>query len=200
VLLDADGVLQHRPGGWETAFEQWLGVRASDFLGEMFARERPAMTDERDPVDILAEVLDRWGVDAPAEEVFTSVWFRIEPVRASFELVRRLRAAGYGVHLGTNQSVRRAAYMRTELGYDEMFDVSCYSGELRLAKPDPAYFRKAAEMIGVPPEQVVFVDDLEVNVEGARETGMAGIHWHLDDGHELLEKMLADHGVVPASA
>jgi putative hydrolase of the HAD superfamily len=200
VLLDADGVLQHRPGGWEGAFEEWLGVRAEEFLEEMFTREKPAMTDERDPVDILADVLEQWGVEASAEEVFEAVWFRIEPVTASLDLVRRLRAAGYGVHLGTNQSRRRAAYMRAELRYDDLFDVSCYSAELGVAKPDEDYFATASRLIGSAPESILFVDDLAPNVEGARRTGMAGIHWHLHDGHDLLEKMLADHGVVPASA
>jgi putative hydrolase of the HAD superfamily len=166
----------------------------------MFAAEKPAIRGERDAVEILAEVLSGWGVSASPEAVFESVWFRIEPVPASLDLVRRLRAAGYGVHLGTNQSLRRAAYMREELGYDDLFDVSCYSAELRLAKPDPAYFRTAAELIGAPAEQILFVDDVEPNVDGARETGMAGIHWHLRDGHDQLEKLLAEHGVVPAPA
>jgi putative hydrolase of the HAD superfamily len=200
VLLDADGVLQHRPGGWESAFEEWLGLRASVFLEEMFAAEKPAIRGERDAVEILAEVLDRYQVTAPPEQVFEAVWFRIEPVAESLALVHRLRSAGFGVHLGTNQSLRRAAYMRERLGYDDLFDVSVYSAEIRLAKPDPAYFRTAAELIGVRPGEVVFVDDVEPNVQSARDVGMAGIHWHLRDGHELLEKLLAEHGVVaPAS-
>jgi putative hydrolase of the HAD superfamily len=174
-------------------------VRAEDFLGEMFEAEKPAIRGERDPVDILAEFLGRYGVTASAEEVFESVWHRIDPVPRSLDLVHRLRSAGYGVHLGTNQSLRRAAYMRHELGYDDLFDVSCYSAELRLAKPDPAYFRKAVELIGAPADEIVFVDDVEPNVDGARQAGLAGIHWHLRDGHDLLEKMLADHGVVPGS-
>jgi putative hydrolase of the HAD superfamily len=89
--------------------------------------------------------------------------------------------------------------MRRELGYDDLFDVSCYSAELGVAKPDPAYFRAAARLIGVPPGAVVFVDDVEPNVEAARETGMAGVHWHLRDGHAALEQMLAEHGVVAAT-
>lgn len=200
VLLDADGVLQHRPGGWEGAFEQWAGMRASDLLEEMFAEEKAAIRGERDAVEILAEVLARYGVTAPPEEVFAAVWLRIRPEPRSFALVDRLRAAGLGVHLGTNQSLRRAAYMRHELRYDRLFDVSCYSGELGVAKPDAGFFTRAAELIGVPPEQVVFVDDVGPNVEAARGVGMVGIHWHLREGHDLLERMLADHGVLPAAA
>jgi putative hydrolase of the HAD superfamily len=193
-------VLQHRPGGWESAFEEWLGLRASLFLEEMFAAEKPAIRGERDAVEVLAEVLDRYQVTASPARVFESVWFRIQPVPETLDLVHRLREAGFGVHLGTNQSLRRAAYMREQLWYDGLFDVSCYSAEIRLAKPDPAYFRKAAELIGVPPGEVLFVDDVEPNVQAARDVGMAGIHWHLRDGHELLEKLLAGHGVVAAAS
>ena len=175
-------------------------MRAHVFLEEMFEAEKPAIRGERDAVEVLAEVLDAWGVAASPQLVFESVWFRIEPVPRSLDLVRSLRAAGYGVHLGTNQSLRRAAYMRETFGYDDLFDVSCYSAELHLAKPDPAYFRRAAELIGAPPAQILFVDDVEPNVDAAREVGMAGIHWHLRDGHDLLEKMLAEHRVVPARA
>lgn len=166
----------------------------------MFEAEKPAIRGERDAVEILAEFLERYGVTASPEAVFASVWYRIEPVPRSLDLVRRLRSAGYGVHLGTNQSLRRATYMRRELGYDDLFDVSCYSAELRLAKPDPAYFAKASELIGAPAGQVLFVDDVAENVAGARSAGMAGVHWHLRDGHDLLEKRLAEAGVVPASA
>jgi putative hydrolase of the HAD superfamily len=69
-----------------------------------------------------------------------------------------------------------------------------------VAKPDPGYFEKAARLVGAAPEQFVFVDDIEPNVDGARSVGMAGVHWHLADGHDLLLDMLADHGVVPALA
>lgn len=200
VLLDADGVLQHRPGGWETAFDAWAGDRAGELVEAMFLEERAAVRGERDAVEVIGEVLARFGIATDPREVFEAVWFHIEPVPASFDLVRRLRAAGLGVHLGTNQSRRRAAYMRDELGYDALFDVSCYSAELGVAKPDPDYFRAAARLIGAAPEQVVFVDDTEPNVAAARRVGMAGIHWHLRDGHALLEKMLADHGVVAADA
>ncbi|GAB3833458.1 hypothetical protein [Kribbella italica] len=48
----------------------------------------------------------------------------------------------YGVHLATNQECYRGAHMRTVLGYDDLFDVSCYSYDLGVAKPDPEFFAK----------------------------------------------------------
>jgi putative hydrolase of the HAD superfamily len=195
VLLDADGVLQFLPGGWVDRVEPYLGARAEEFMRVSWTEERPALAGEADFLELLQHHLHAFGVDVPADELHRTVWRSIETVPGSIELVHRIRAAGYGVHLGTNQEYHRAAHMRSDLGYDELFDVSCYSYELGVVKPDPRYFTCAAGRIGVDPGAVVFVDDLESSVAGAREAGMAAVHWTFDDGLDVLERGLAEHGV-----
>ena len=49
------------------------------------------------------------------------------------------------------------------------------SYEMKVSKPDPRYYRIVLERLNVSPDSVVFIDDLEENVEGARTTGMNGI-------------------------
>jgi FMN phosphatase YigB (HAD superfamily) len=44
-------------------------------------------------------------------------------------------------------------------------------------KPDPDVFSNMLAHYGVPAEQVFFVDDLEVNVEGARSVGIEAHHF-----------------------
>jgi putative hydrolase of the HAD superfamily len=58
--------------------------------------------------------------------------------------------------------------MRKVLGYDALFDVSCYSCDLGVAKPAPAFFAEAARRIGADPSAILFVDDSAPNVDGAR--------------------------------
>ena len=114
----------------------------------------------------------------------------------SLALAGRLREAGLGVHLGTNQHRQRGELMRAGLGYDDHFDVSCYSWELGTKKPEPAYFEIAVERIGAAPAQVLFVDDVAANVEAARAVGLHAVHWHLDG---LLDA-LAGHGLALGEA
>ena len=85
--------------------------------------------------------------------------------------------------------------MREALGYDELFDVSCYSHVLGVAKPDPRFFTEAARLVGAAPADILFVDDTAANVEAARLTGMAAVRWCLDDGHATLRAALTEHGV-----
>jgi epoxide hydrolase-like predicted phosphatase len=62
-----------------------------------------------------------------------------------------------------------------------MFDDIVISGEVGLRKPEPEIFHLAADRIGLRPEECVFIDDLELNVDGARALGMTGIHHTLYD-------------------
>ena len=199
VLLDADGVLQDLPGGWFDGVRPWLGERAEDFVHESWRLELPCLRGEADFLEHLRDHLDSYGVEVGVEELFATVWTSIETVPSSIELVHRLRAAGYGVHLGTNQERHRATYMRSELGYDDLFDVSCYSWELGAVKPEPAYFERALERIGAAAHEVLFVDDRLDNVESARSVGLAGVHWTFLEGLPAIESRLAEHGVRVAS-
>jgi epoxide hydrolase-like predicted phosphatase len=55
---------------------------------------------------------------------------------------------------------------------DVVIDAPTHAG---VRKPDPKAFLVAAERLGVGPDEVVFLDDLLVNVEGARAVGMTGV-------------------------
>jgi len=196
VLFDADGVLQYIPGGWYAAMEPYLGERATEFLHKTWSDELPTMAGHGDYLPLLAAALTQYGVRAPVEDVYHDVWHRIELVTGTVELVHALRASGYGVHLGTNQERHRGTYMRGVLGYDELFDVSCYSYDLGVAKPDPGFFAETARRIGSPPPGILFIDDSLRNVNGARSAGLAAEQWDHEQGSDALLRLLADHGVV----
>jgi len=201
VLFDADGVLQEIRGGFYASAAPLLGDRAREILDLASERERPLLTGgdtgDGDFLPILDDVLRQFDVDVRGADLFAAVWQNIATSAASLDLVRGLRAAGYGVHLGTNQVRNRAEHMRAALPYDELFDVKLYSCEVGVAKPDAAFFRTAATRIGAEPATVLFIDDHSPNVESARSTGMPAVDWHISHGHDVLLRLLAEHGVAP---
>lgn len=196
VLLDADGVVQTVPGGWHATAEPFFGERTEEFLRRAWKEERPFLADGGDYLPVLAGTLVEFGVTEPVATVHAALWHNIATVPATVEVARRLRARGYGVHLGTNQERNRAAHMRTTLGYDDLFDVSCYSCELGVVKPDTGFFAEAARRIGVEPAEVLFVDDGERNVAGAVAAGMSALVWDADEGHDTLVTRLGEFGVA----
>ena len=64
---------------------------------------------------------------------------------------------------------------------------------MKASKPDPRYYQIVLERLGVSPDSIVFIDDLEENVEGARTAEMNGI---LFGGPEELEPELEKLGLT----
>ena len=60
-------------------------------------------------------------------------------------------------------------------GFEGITDDIVYSHEVGLLKPDPRIFALAAERLGVRPEEIVFLDDVEGHVEAARAVGYRGV-------------------------
>lgn len=195
VLLDADGVVQQQRGGWLAAVEPFAGQVGEAFMQDAWRAEEPALRGQSDFLVDLPAVLERHGLEVSAGALYRAVWHSIEVDETSMALVEALRGSGYGVHLGTNQEHHRATYMRRDLDFDQRFDVSIYSCEIGLTKPDPAYFERAVAMIGAAPDEVLLVDDNAANVDSARAVGLRAVHWDLSQGHDLLLSHLAEHGV-----
>jgi putative hydrolase of the HAD superfamily len=75
----------------------------------------------------------------------------------------------------------------------KLFDVIVDAGLIGVLKPDPRAFRHAAAELGLPVEQIVFLDDMPPNVAGARRVGMTAVRvpWEdpgpaIDTARELL--------------
>ncbi|MBA2768508.1 MAG: HAD family phosphatase [Sporichthyaceae bacterium] len=62
-------------------------------------------------------------------------------------------------------------------GFADVFDPIIYSHEVGLAKPDPRIYSLTCERMGLEPQEVVLLDDVAANVEGAHEIGMHAVLW-----------------------
>jgi epoxide hydrolase-like predicted phosphatase len=127
------------------------------------------------------------GVDDP-EALIERLFGGLEPDEAMFDAVAAARRAGVRTGLVSN-SWGEEGYDRSR--FDELFDVLVISGELGIRKPAPEIYALAAERLGRPPEQCVFVDDLPGNLEPAAAIGMATV-LHRDAGTTIprLEALL----------
>lgn len=199
VLFDADGVLQRARPGWREQLAALVPGRDVDaFVTDVLAAEVRPLYGAADFPDELAAVLDRWHVRAPVEQVLAN-WAAIEVFPGVLEVVRSVRAAGVACYLATNQHAFRTARMRSSIGYQEVFDDAFYSCELRLAKPDPAFFGAILDRIGWPGSAVLFVDDNPANVDGARIAGLRAERFCADaDTGAAALRTLLDRYAIPS--
>ena len=95
------------------------------------------------------------------------------------ELIRDLKAAGFGIYLLSNAGESFARY-EAQLPARACFDgtvVSCYE---HLVKPDERIYRILLERFGLEAGECLFVDDTLRNVYGARRVGMRAYHFAED--------------------
>ena len=102
-----------------------------------------------------------------------ALWNRTNPTL--IEWVRALKKVGLKTAVLSNMSSDLAAYMRREAAWTEPFDHLCFSGELRLAKPDPAIYHACLAGLQARPEEAILIDDRAENVEAARALGMQAL-------------------------
>jgi putative hydrolase of the HAD superfamily len=66
-----------------------------------------------------------------------------------------------------------------------------WSYQLRLAKPEEAIYKAAANALDTPPENILFIDDKSENIEAARNAGMHAIQYR---DHDSFEREMKEQG------
>lgn len=103
-------------------------------------------------------------------------------------MVRKLRAAGFLNGIITNNIREFSNAWRTMIPVDELFETVVDSSAEGMRKPNPKIYLLALERLGqLAPEQAVFLDDVEDNVEAARKLGIKGIRVDRDPAPALAE-------------
>ena len=80
------------------------------------------------------------------------------------------------------------------VGVPDEFEAAFSSHELHLRKPDRAIYEEALRRLDVPAANVVFFDDMQMNVEAALEVGMQA---HRVVGVEGLRACMLENGYLP---
>jgi epoxide hydrolase-like predicted phosphatase len=124
---------------------------------------------------------------------FGERYFRhLEPNERLIDYMRGLGERGYKLAICTNNVREWEARWRAMLPVDEIFPVVVDSAFVGSRKPDRRIYEITLERLGSTPEATLFIDDVEINCEGARELGMEAIHFRsTDQAIEAIEAALA---------
>lgn len=180
VLWDFGGVLSTSP------FEAFARFERERGLPEGFIRRVNATNPdtnawarfERSELDLdgfavaFAEESEALGHRIDGREVLALLAGDLRP--HVVEAVRRCRAAGLLTALLTNNVGAMDGWQGT-LALGELFDVVVESSKVGVRKPDPAAYELVLDELGVPAAEVVFLDDLGINLKPARAMGMTTI-------------------------
>ena len=96
----------------------------------------------------------------------------LERCKQDYKVACLTNNANAGQGTGMSSSGQQAADVKQVM---KLFDVIVESSKEGIRKPDPAIYRLACERVGVAPEMVVYLDDLGINLNPARDLGMTTI-------------------------
>ncbi|MCM0621085.1 HAD-IA family hydrolase [Nocardioides bruguierae] len=140
----------------------------------------------------MEQVLDHLGERLSLTEVQAIEWERdywrwyvgiLD--RPLFEWFAGLRGRGLKVGILSN-SGPGAREQEAVWGFEDVTDVLIYSHEVGLRKPDRAVYDLTAAKLSVEPEEIVFLDDKQLCVDGARAAGWQAV-LHVDTQTSIAE-------------
>jgi putative hydrolase of the HAD superfamily len=111
---------------------------------------------------------------------FREIYFEaLHPNEPMIELMREARRSGRRMALLTNNVREWEPRWRAMLPVDDVFEIVVDSAFVGMRKPESPIYELTVEWLGdgVAPEDCLFVDDVLVNIEAARELGMRTVHF-----------------------
>ncbi|MCP4644200.1 MAG: HAD family hydrolase [bacterium] len=225
ILFDMGGVLQDASDSYTLesfplSFPDGLSEEAPVewFVGMSVACLEPflALVPPRPAMDfspIVGDWLARRGIepspDAIAHWLGVMEQWEARPIYPHVKsTLETLHARGYRLGVVSN-TMNAASYLRghfREAGIRDFFEVTVFSPEVGVNKPDPAIFHQALDAMGVEPAQAWYVGDKpQRDICGAHRAGMTAVlvdSAHTDrinDGPEYVpDYSIRDIAALPA--
>ena len=194
MLIDLDGVLRRWDPAVPAAVEGRYGLAPGTLLDTAMSWDllRPAVAGEITDAEWMRLVAMRLPLPTDDATAAVAEWQRhrgtVDTEVLAF--VREVRAGGRPVGLATNATDLLRADL-AQLGLADEFDTVISSYELTVHKPAPEFFEQACAALKIEPPWVLFVDDDDRAVRGARAAMLPALRWTGPRDIPYLRKALA---------
>jgi putative hydrolase of the HAD superfamily len=156
-------------------------LRGREYYQRVMRDAGVPVTNTRD-FDVLADRITLLDVHS---------WARINGETEA--LIRAIREAGYKVGVLSNMP---HDFLENEPDVFRLFDLCdpcIFSCRYNLIKPEPEIYQLLIDALGCAPEEIIFFDDIPVNVEGARNMGIKAYRW---ESVESARSILTELGIL----
>lgn len=178
LVLDFGGVLTTPLVPAALAFEQRAGLPEGTLLKALYLDEGMIRHTEELERGTLTQA--EWNAEAaarlgtPPDNLMGRIFADLRPQPSVIAAAAAARRAGVKVGILSN-SVGRSPW-DLYAGYDLDYDAVVVSEDHGLRKPEPEIFELVLDLLGLPADQCVFVDDTEQYLPPAAALGFATVH------------------------
>ena len=194
VVFDIGGVLEITPDlGVDRQWEPRLGLPAGEILVRMRDIWRGGSIGTITLDDVHEALKDRLGLDDQKVAQYMADLWREYLGTANTELIeyaRELRPR-YRTGIVSNSFVGAREREQAAYGFEDLVEEIVYSHEAGFSKPDPRIYALICSRLSVSPEEMVFLDDSDVCVAGARDAGIHAVRYQSSaQAIAAIEKLL----------
>ena len=138
--------------------------------------------DEHEFCSRIREMSRPETTDDQVRESFCSLLDSVKPEKVA--LIKELKSKGYDLFLLSNNNSVMMRYTAAEFAklgipFDEYFKGIFISYEMKLLKPGREIYDEAVRRSGYKADEILFVDDSQANIEGARLAGLNALYYDL---------------------
>lgn len=178
VVFDIGGVLEFTPNlGISAEWEKIFHLQPGELDQKLDAVWRGGSLGKITEAEVhqkIGEILEvnQEQVTAFMDDIWKEYLGTLNLDLADF--FRGLRPA-YQTAIISNSFVGARERENKHYHFDEICDFIVYSHECGFSKPDRRIYELAWQRLGLQPEEIIFLDDAERNIDAARELGMKAI-------------------------
>lgn len=161
------------------ASQEWLMLDMGIISEEEALKRMQSRLDTPHAKEMAAECLAHWHE------------YNMWPVEGMDGVVRSLKEQGYGIYLCSNASLRMLSCYQI-IPEISLFDGILFSAEEKCVKPQKEIYQRLFEKFNLNPGECFFIDDQQLNIDGAKACGMDGYCFDDEDVEKLksvLEKL-----------
>lgn len=145
---------------------------------------------EEEAIDIIA---NRSNENAELIKLSFENWYDIlRPIDKNISVLRKLKESGYKVYYLSNFHLKAFENVTSKYDFFNIFDGGVVSYEEKLIKPEIEIYNKIIEKYNLNANESIFIDDMEENIEKAKEVGFNTI---LFKKEEELIVSLQNYGI-----
>ena len=145
-------------------------LSAEEFRSIVLAGSRPGSTPEM------------------VDEAMSHILVGIQPYKV--QMLKKL-AQEYDLYMLSNNNAiclpySRAMFADAGIPLEDIFKKCFFSFEMKALKPSAAFYKAVVEQIGLPAEEMFFIDDSQRNVDGSIAAGLPAVYYEPGTDLEAL--------------
>lgn len=186
-LLDSFAAFQDSSGiSLEALGAAMLAVAGREGANPLFELETGRMSEAHFLHSLSAELTSALGRDVELHGFGERYFAHLHPNERMIDYMRELRGRDYRLAICTNNVREWESRWRAKLPVDEIFDIVVDSAFVGTRKPEREIYEITLARLDVDASAALFVDDIELNCQAARDAGMTAV-WFRDTEQAIAE-------------